>query len=302
MAHAFLSWNEDLGWGAGVVEGNAPSLHRVLGPGRDEEKTAALRRLDRHAELRIRFFVDDGVRGGRLTEGVTFHPPGAVGFVAVRVKEGPVVEGPHRRRLEHRARDFVRQDGAALKVADPQGEAVRAVPILLPGVKPSIGRNGPSSETVGCVLPGAFVEVQQHHFLPGARRGEDLIGPVRSPGFPANEGVLFPGDVPAVVEPIAFAVGNAGVLLDDAGFHLLDELVSQFPERGENLVEIGILRVEVGAHSGVIALAHPEKVVVPLDSVDGVGVAALFRERRFGGSRERGDQGHRNCGKSGRSQ
>ena len=120
---------------------------------------------------------------------------------------------------------------------------------------------------------GHGVQIQRH-----------LFGCVEATGLAAIDRVLLALLSARVVEVRPPAVGHRGVVLLDAGQHLLVEHLLESLGGLHHLGGIGILGAEIGRDVGIVLLTQPEVVVLANVTVERVYLGDL---RRDGGLRHR---------------
>ena len=260
-----------------IVEIDDARLRRVVAVHGNDRSAGEPRRRDRDEPGGIGLLENDGVLALRGAEAMQHHPPGAMVFVLRDVEKGARIARPHG--VAGGVLDAVGQVGARGDVAHADRIHLGALVVGAPGEFPVIGRMARAREVEERFRVGALVAVEQHRFLAARAR-------------PAAEDALLAAVAEArIIGPGAVRLGNLAVVLLQPRAHLAHELALKRAGRPENLVGVGVLRLEqranvgrqrfrVAQHLAPVVGANPGVVVAPGDAVGAAFVRSLFSPGR----------------------
>ncbi len=157
-------------------------------------------------------------------------------------------------------------------VADAQDVVLVALGVERPGQEPVVGAHLEGSEGAVLLAFGQDVLVDEHLF-----RAALLRGP------PTVDGVLEPLDAAGVVQERAVGDGHRQVGLLDTAHDLGVELLLQRPQRLHDRIGVGVFRLEVRRHLGIVPVPQPVVVVRPPVPMRLVHMRNPAGHRRSGG-------------------
>ena len=270
----------------GLVGGESQPLGRVGAVQADEHEGLVAGRAGAEGEAAVLLLVDERVLIRVAAQAVAPELVRAQGVIEPDVEDLLAVSGPGQP-VADLGHHLGRHGGRGLGVEGLEAQLVALVAgaVGRVGQPEMVAADGGAPHGEVLRAGGQGVLVQQDLLLVAglARRGQ-LVGAAGGPA--AVDGVVLPLLGPRVVPPRSPAGRDGHVRLLDPRLHLLEELVLQRTERGQDLVGVGVLGLQVGQDLGVLAVAEPVPGVLALVPVGDDDVGALGGLGRGGHGRE----------------
>src|SRR5271165_1170826 len=196
----------------------------------DQRRAAEPRPLDADEPGGVRLGEDLDVLALRRPEPMQHHPERSMALVLLDIEKTLRVAGPDD--VAGRIDETVGEVRAALDVAHPYGQDLRAEIVGAPGELRVVGRMTRGFEVEERLAFGACVAVDQHR----------LVAALSRPS--AIDAVLAAGAEPGIIGPWPVDLRRLAVVLLEPRAHLGDKRLLQIARRGERRFGISVLRLE----------------------------------------------------------
>jgi hypothetical protein len=180
-------------------------------------------------------------------EPLAIEAVGPLGVILDGIEERRAVRRPADRA---RLADEVRRKLAAAHVLDVQRVLAESGDVRGIGQPASVIRKDVGAQAQEWMSGRQLVQVEH-----------DLLGGRRYTSAPAEDRILQTLLRPGIEEVFALRVGHGYIGLLDPRQHLAIERLAKRGERGETVVGVGVLRLEIGADLGILTFTQPTVVV-----------------------------------------